>query len=49
MNTEVFIAVLGISLGAMFSGIGYFWKVRSERLKSRRNVVTPNLGKKFIL
>jgi len=39
MDTEVFIAVLGISLGAMFSGIGYFWKVRSERLRSKRNVL----------
>jgi hypothetical protein len=39
MDTEVFIAVLGISLGAMFSGIGYFWKIRAERLRSKRNVL----------
>lgn len=33
------IALLGIALGALFSGLGYYFRTRDERLKNKREVL----------
>lgn len=42
MNTDVVVALIGLTgvgLGAVLSGIAYFLKVRSERMKTKNNVL----------
>lgn len=41
-DTEIIVALLGlvaVGVGALFSGVGFFLRVRAERLKTRRRVL----------
>lgn len=52
MDKEIFIALLGligISLGAFFSGFGYYLKIRGERLNSKKSVIFYLLEIKYLI